>query len=88
MIFLLIGSRNCCISSLFLERMSKNLFSVLNIHLKKSGMSSFFEESERKHLESAIEEILSKFDSKVDERIILKDLISTATLLIQKKNIQ
>lgn len=51
-------------------------------------MSSFFEESERKHLESAIEEILSKFDSKVDERIILKDLISTATLLIQKKNIQ
>lgn len=51
-------------------------------------MSTFFEESERKHLETAIEDILSQFDKKVDERIILKDLISTANLLIQKRNIQ
>lgn len=51
-------------------------------------MSTFFEESERKHLEAAIEDILSQFDKKVDERIILKDLISTANLLIQKRNIQ
>lgn len=51
-------------------------------------MSTFFEESERKQLELAIEDIVSKFDNKVDERIILKDLISTANLLIQKRNIQ
>ena len=51
-------------------------------------MSTFFEESERTHLEAAIEDILSQFDKKVDERIILKDLISTANLLIQKRNIQ
>ena len=51
-------------------------------------MTSYFEDSGKRCIESAIEDILSRCKDGTDERAVLKDLISTAHLLIHKRNIQ